>query len=1260
MRNLILLFFTSISLFGAQEGFKISGYPNRPKLADTDLFITANPGVTNNNISYGQLSYQIGTNTLASVTSGINTIGFSFNTISDMQRFNPATNCIISTKGRLLITDQAGGVFSFDKSSIVPTNAGTIFALPYGSNSGRATRIYENQINIRWFGATEGIDCRNAVQATFNEANRVSATVIGPSGDFIICAGMPIYWGEHNYNSQGAKFWVSNPFNYNNPNNAPTTETYIVSNQLDRNGNYVSWTNSAPNYSWNGKTEIFTEIANSTITGLWLDGGWGTTDGPTQLNPITGISNTSDEMTYYQLFNNTINSIYQGCTFRNIPGAAIEVGHDFKVVNCFGYDYGDHFVYVGQTSDGSESQKNIQCIGNTIATTRTNISVVGNASFVYASFRDAFKFRGNSGIIISNNRIYDTNSLTTGMHLEVNDAQPGDMKDLTITGNILKCDIGIDCVGFRGNGGFGTNDYRIRRGLISNNVFDTTGACFRFRASCNDFDIHHNIFTSVSSVATLIAHPLWSNAINRMTFHHNICSSPAPIQNWISGDVIDSEVSDNWFINTGTPATTSYHVFFKLNPFDVGNIPQLTQASHFTRLRFENNKIINFFSLMEVIDVLAYSGTTTYNYGIANGVEAYSVVLQGGVLYKNTNTTLATVPPGIGWTTYLQPTNDITFSRNYRTCNSTNLSGINSAYVTYFTGSPSTMDAVYTVKQFLNENINNLGDPVSYALGNISDTVADLSSHLHKWNTEILDSLTTTGAFTGFNYWKALNDVEIHLGGAGDQISLFSGETNRFLDIGHSGSGIQEFRIFTNNTIALTLAEDGHIYFGDRTDVFDYRDFGNPAGIISAPVGSTLRNKSGAIGSALYLKETGTGVNGWYPVVTTGKVLPITNIFSPTGTGFVIASNSSWVTVAAPLGLGLTNRNGIISNNIVAGSNIAIAGGANGQLTISSMNTNSGTVSSVAMSVPAFLTVAGSPITTSGTLALNYSGLALPIANGGTAGTTPVTARTALGLNTGFGITNNGNLYSNNIVAGPNIIITNGANGQLTISSSGGTNVPSGSGVVTVTGGVFDNPASPIQSDLNGNPGSGGFLRNILPNINAAMYINQSGGGLGTDGAYLGFDMSFANEFTLNNQSGGGFKWFTLGGSIMNLSSIGDAQFVHISGELSGTPTVLRGPGAGGFGASVSIGVNSSDTAMDITLTTGTAPLANDVLFTVTFSQAFNSAPKIVFSPSNSAAARDFAVQGYPTSSPASFTYNSTSSAMTAGLTYTWTFHVIR
>ena len=51
-------------------------------------------------------------------------------------------------------------------------------------------------------------------------------------------------------------------------------------------------------------------------------------------------------------------------------------------------------------------------------------------------------------------------------------------------------------------------------------------------------------------------------------------------------------------------------------------------------------------------------------------------------------------------------------------------------------------------------------------------------------------------------------------------------------------------------------------------------------------------------------------------------------------------------------------------------------------------STGTGSVTSVAASVPSIFSIAGSPITSSGTLAMTYSGTALPVANGGTGLTT--------------------------------------------------------------------------------------------------------------------------------------------------------------------------------------------------------------------------------------------------------------------------------
>lgn len=52
------------------------------------------------------------------------------------------------------------------------------------------------------------------------------------------------------------------------------------------------------------------------------------------------------------------------------------------------------------------------------------------------------------------------------------------------------------------------------------------------------------------------------------------------------------------------------------------------------------------------------------------------------------------------------------------------------------------------------------------------------------------------------------------------------------------------------------------------------------------------------------------------------------------------------------------------------------------------IGSGTGSVTSVALTAPSIFSVAGSPVTTSGTLALTYSGTALPVLNGGTGSTT--------------------------------------------------------------------------------------------------------------------------------------------------------------------------------------------------------------------------------------------------------------------------------
>jgi hypothetical protein len=110
---------------------------------------------------------------------------------------------------------------------------------------------------------------------------------------------------------------------------------------------------------------------------------------------------------------------------------------------------------------------------------------------------------------------------------------------------------------------------------------------------------------------------------------------------------------------------------------------------------------------------------------------------------------------------------------------------------------------------------------------------------------------------------------------------------------------------------------------------------------------------------------------------------------------------------------------------LVAGTNVTITGTWPNQ-TVNS----SGTVTSVAASVPAFLSIAGSPITTSGTLAITYSGTALPVANGGTGQTTAGAAFNALSpvTSTGDLIIGNGTNSATRLAIGTNnyVLTSNG------------------------------------------------------------------------------------------------------------------------------------------------------------------------------------------------------------------------------------------
>lgn len=133
------------------------------------------------------------------------------------------------------------------------------------------------------------------------------------------------------------------------------------------------------------------------------------------------------------------------------------------------------------------------------------------------------------------------------------------------------------------------------------------------------------------------------------------------------------------------------------------------------------------------------------------------------------------------------------------------------------------------------------------------------------------------------------------------------------------------------------------------------------------------------------LKGNGTAISA----ATAG-----TDYLAPGGALGTPASGTLTNATGLPLTTGVTGTlpvanggTGTTTPSIVAGTNITVSGTWPNQ-TINATGVGSGTVTSVAATVPSVFSISGSPITTSGTLAITYSGTALPVLNGGTGVTT--------------------------------------------------------------------------------------------------------------------------------------------------------------------------------------------------------------------------------------------------------------------------------
>ena len=119
--------------------------------------------------------------------------------------------------------------------------------------------------------------------------------------------------------------------------------------------------------------------------------------------------------------------------------------------------------------------------------------------------------------------------------------------------------------------------------------------------------------------------------------------------------------------------------------------------------------------------------------------------------------------------------------------------------------------------------------------------------------------------------------------------------------------------------------------------------------------------------------------------------------------------------------------------------------------------TITGTVTSVGLSAPSIFSVSGSPVTTSGTLALSYSGTPLPVANGGTGNTTGQAASVANTLTAGTGLTST-STYNGSVATTFNATgttINSQTTGYTLIASDAGKTISITTGGVTIPNAIM-------------------------------------------------------------------------------------------------------------------------------------------------------------------------------------------------------------
>jgi hypothetical protein len=211
-----------------------------------------------------------------------------------------------------------------------------------------------------------------------------------------------------------------------------------------------------------------------------------------------------------------------------------------------------------------------------------------------------------------------------------------------------------------------------------------------------------------------------------------------------------------------------------------------------------------------------------------------------------------------------------------------------------------------------------------------------------------------------------------------------------------------------------------------------------------------------------------------------------------------------------------------------------------------------GTVTSVAATVPSFLSIAGSPITTSGTLAFTLSGTALPTTSGGTGLTSftsggVVYASSSSALATGSALTFDGTTATTpRLALGGTTFPAAGTATLFSRSSDNNTYLQTGSG----------NNVLLLDSSQNTMYNVSPTFHDFLISNSGAMRLTSTGLGIGTTSPAYKLDV--AGQFARIGQSGGAGAGLILAGASATKNWVIANQY-NVSGALEFTQTTATG-----------------------------------------------------------------------------------------------------